>query len=192
MFLDNVQFEKGSYTSRNKIKTPQGCQWLTVPVITKGHMNAKIKDLCINNISWKRKHLSSIGYSYRKAPDFERKYALLEQLYHSEYELFADMCYDHLLFWLRQSGIKTSVVRSIDLSIDCKGGGSKVVHDICSYLGADFYISGPQGVRYINEESFRKSKIKIVYHDFKHPVYPQLWGDFVPNMGVIDWWMNVS
>jgi len=191
VFLDNVQFEKNSFINRNKVKTANGPVWLTVPVKLKRHTQSTIKDTLVDSSTdWREKHLKTIYYAYKKAPRFKEKYGKLEMLYSMPFATVSSLCYHHLLWWLGELGILTRVCRVSDISIPL-GKKSDLVLDICKYLGADYYLSGPMGRDYLNEGKFSDSKIKVIYHEFKHPIYPQLWGDFMPNMGVIDWWMNV-
>ena len=101
VYLDTVQLEKNSYSYRNKIRTPQGSTWLTIPLKMRGHTSSTIKDVLIDNSQqWKKKHLKCIYYNYKKSPYFDELYSKLEVLYEDEYELFSDLAYNHLLFWI--------------------------------------------------------------------------------------------
>lgn len=61
VFLDTVQYEKNSFINRNKIKTPQGPQWLTIPVKSKGHITATLRETLVDDSKpWRSKHLKSI------------------------------------------------------------------------------------------------------------------------------------
>ena len=64
--------------------------------------------------------------------------------------------------------------------------------DICAHFRADQYLSGALGRDYLDEEKFAAAGIAVRYQDFKTPVYPQLYGDFIPNLGIIDAWMNLG
>src|SRR4051812_40502325 len=81
--LDHVQFEKNSFTNRNKIAAANGPQWLTVPLLTKG----KFGDLAINRIeidngqAWRKKHWASLSQVYCKAPHWQAYAPALEALY---------------------------------------------------------------------------------------------------------------
>lgn len=190
VYLDSVQYEKNSFINRNKIKTSSGSIWLTVP-IKKSGMKCRIEELIIDSSqNWKKKHLNSIFMNYKKASRFEECYSKLEQLYKEEYESLADLCYDHLLFWIDEIGIDTKIVRSKDLSIKSKK--SDLILDICQYLGTNRYISGKNGIDYLNEEEFKEASISIDYQNYIHPVYSQLWGEFLPNLSFIDFWMNTD
>lgn len=191
VFLDTVQYEKNSFINRNRIKTPQGPIWLTVPVRTKGHTASSLRETEIDNSQrWKEKHLKSIQMNYRKAVRFDVCYPRLEALYGEEDVLLADMCFRHLKFWLKEFSAENKVVRSSSLPIDTRK--SDLIFDLCTHFGADHYISGALGRNYLDEEKFSNAGIQVEYQDYRHPVYPQLHGAFVPNLGILDFWMNMD
>ena len=191
IFLDTVQFERNSFTNRNRIKTANGPIWLTVPVRLKNHLEKSVIEIEIDNSqSWKKKHLRSIEQNYRKAPGFAGKFERLRLLYTPDDTRLAELCYRQLLFWLSELKIATRVVRSSELGVT--GSKSDLVLSLCKEVGANVYISGPFGRDYLVKRRFGEAKIEIRYRDFVHPVYPQLFGDFVPAMAVVDYWMNCA
>jgi hypothetical protein len=191
VFLDTVQFEKNSFINRNRIKTSQGAQWLTVPVKTKGHTASTLQETEIDQSqNWKSKHLKSIALNYRNAVMFAKRFPRLEALYQSEEYSLSDMCFEQLQFWLNELGIEKIVVRASSLPVDTKK--SDLVFDLCRHFNAQHYISGALGRDYLDEEKFRQAGIHIEYQDYQHPVYPQLHGKFLPYMGIVDLWMNTD
>ena len=91
VYLDTVQIEKNSYSYRNKIKTPQGSTWLTIPLKMKGHTSNAIKDVLIDDSQqWKKKHLKNIFFNYKKSAFFDELYPKIESLYKEDFELFSD------------------------------------------------------------------------------------------------------
>lgn len=191
VFLDSIQFEKNSFTNRNKIKVPGGVSWLTVPVKMKGHLNQTIKEIEIDNAqNWRKNHLKAVYLNYKKAPRFEKCYPKLENLYQKDYQFISELCWDQLAFWLREIGVEKNVIRSSELPISTKK--SELILDLCRHYNADHYMSGALGRDYLDEAEFKKVGIAIEYQDYNHPVYPQLWGDFMPFMGIVDFWMNTD
>lgn len=191
VFLDTVQFEKNSFTNRNRIKTVTGPLWLTVPVKQQGHLEKKLTEIEIDNSqNWKTKHLRSIEHSYRRAPNFSSRYEKLASCFIETEILLADLCFKQLLFWLKEFNIHTPVVRASDLQVN--GQKSDLVLAICQHLGAKRYLSGPQGHDYLDVASFEENGIDVSFHEFIHPVYPQLHGDFLLAMSVVDYWMNAD
>lgn len=189
VFLDTVQFEKNSYTNRNRIKTATGPMWLTVPVLTKGHLDKSIADIKIDaSKGWDRKHLRAVEQNYRNARRYRECFPRFEALYGDHNDGLADLCYEHLRFWLAEFRIRTRVVRASELSPP--GTKSDLVVAICKMLGATGYLSGPLGRDYLDESAFQVAAIKVGYHEFSHPTYSQLYGPFAPAMAVVDYWMN--
>jgi len=191
IFLDSVQYEKNSYINRNRIKTSQGYVWLTIPVKTKGHLSQTLKDTEIDYIqNWKHKHLKTIYYNYQKASNFRRLYPKLEKLYEKDYPLLSDLCFNHLNFWLEELKIKTKIVRSSRLSINSKK--SDLIFDLCKHYTANHYIAGRFGKEYLEEFKFKNAGILIEYQEYQYIEYSQLYGNFMPNLGVIDFCMNMD
>ena len=189
VYMDSVQFQKNSFINRNLIKTANGPIWLTIPVKQKGHMSSTMLELQLDNSKlWNRKHLSAIEMNYRKAKRFEEIFPKLEKLYQTQYDLLIDLCWDHLQFWLNELDIKTKIVKLSSMNLTSYK--SDLVLDMCKHLHATHYFSGARGIDYLNEESFQKENIVIEYQAYQHVVYPQLYGEFVPNLGVVDYLMN--
>src|SRR5438105_3134011 len=79
---DDVQYDKHSWRNRNRIKTPQGPLWLTVPVLTRGQNKPTNRDIAIDNSTdWPRKHLQTIRQNYTRAKFFDDYIGLVEQIY---------------------------------------------------------------------------------------------------------------
>jgi hypothetical protein len=188
VFLDNVQFEKNSFTNRNRIKTPAGPLWLTIPVVTHGHRQNIIDIRTDSTQFWQRKQLRSIEQNYHKAECFSARFARLEAVYHLPAERLAEFCHSQLVFWLAEFAISTPVVRASELPVE--GSKSDLVLALCRRLGATTYLSGPLGKNYLEEDDFRRAGIELRYHDYAHPIYTQLHGDFMPRLTVADYWLN--
>lgn len=191
IFLDNVQFERNSYTNRNQIKTPRGPIWLTVPVRLDAHFDKAVSQIAIDDTQeWRRKHLRSIQQNYSGTPEFGRKFTRLAASFQITTNKLADFCRGQLDFWLTELGIATPVLRASELPV--AGRKSSLVLNLCKQVGATTYLSGPFGRRYLEEPEFCKAGIAIEYHDFVHPTYPQKYGNFVPAMAIVDYWLNSS
>ena len=189
VYLDTVQFEKNSFTNRNKIKTSQGAQWLTIPVKTKGHIGNTLRNTFLNDTqNWRIKHLKSVEMNYRKSPYFQELFPKLQTLLICQETNLSELCWNQLQFWLTELDIKTKLVKSSELQVTTRK--SDLVLDLCQHFVADQYLSGALGKNYLDENAFLQAGITIEYQDFKHPIYPQLWGEFEPYMGIVDYWMN--
>lgn len=191
IYLDTVQYEKNSFTNRNKIKTANGPVWLSVPVIKTGHFDKIMSEMMIDrNSRWQRKHLNSIQMAYSKAVYFKELFPRLKELYEKDYETIVDVTWEHLMFWLEVLGIETKIIKSS--SLDVSGKKSELIFDLCRAVGADYYISGSMGRDYLEIEKFKNAGIGVEFQDYKHPVYTQLYGEFIPDMGIVDFAMNAD
>jgi hypothetical protein len=189
IFLDNVQFERNSFINRNQIKTANGPIWLTVPVRLDAHFDKTIVEIEIDGRqNWRRKHLQSIEQSYSRTQDFAQKFSRLTAIYEDKTNKLVELCRGQLDFWLAELDITTRILRASEMPV--AGRKSALVLNLCKHLGATKYLSGPLGRGYLDEAEFIKAGIDIEYHEFVHPVYPQTYGEFVPAMGVVDYWMN--
>jgi hypothetical protein len=191
VFLDTVQFEKNSFTNRNRIKSANGPVWLTVPVRQKGHIGKPLSVLEIDDTTdWRTKHRRSIEQNYRRAPRFSECEGELTTLLQPGEALLAELCFRQLKFWVEELHIDTRIMRASELGVI--GQKSELVLNICRGLGATQYLSGPLGRGYLDEGSFVSAGVGVIYHEYLHPIYPQLYGAFEPAMSVVDYWMNTS
>jgi len=188
--LDHVQFEKNSFTNRNKIRIKDGTAWLTIPLATKG----KFGRLEINNLEmvhgdkWKTKHWTSLKTNYSKAPYFKQFDASYEAIYAREWSSFMPFIRVMLSQHLADLGIHTPVIFSSEMKIE--GKKSDLILNICRVLGADTYLSGSQGRSYIDEQSFLDAGICLQYQDYHHPTYKQLWPGFIAHLCILDLLFN--
>ena len=187
--FDDVQLERHGFENRNKIKTANGPQWLTVPIQMKGHTSRPAREVLIcNDSSWARKHLRSIELAYQKAPYFDLYFPSLKEIYAREWTTLVGLNTALLKFFLNALDIRVELVTASEQGF--KGSKSDLVLDMCKSLGATEYIFGAQGKDYADVQAFEDAGIKVHFQDFRHPVYNQLHGEFVPNMSAIDLLMN--
>jgi hypothetical protein len=193
VFLDSVAFAKRSWQQRNRIKTNQGELLLTIPVQNKGLRHQLICETRLEETSkFQGDHLKAIKYNYSKSPYFMELIQELSALYEQKYSLLVDFNLALIEFCRRKLNMpEKPMIRSSQLSAD----GDKVERlvNICKEVGADAYLSALGSKEYIEENNlFEKLGIHLSYHHYAHPVYPQLHGDFLPYMSVLDLLFNVG
>jgi hypothetical protein len=188
VFYDDVQYDRLSWRNRNRIKTPQGLVWLTIPVHRRGAVTDQIP---INQIQicwdqpWNTNHWSTIEYAYHKAPFFHEHAPSLKTLYERQLELLSDFTIELTIFLARQLGIlHTEFIRSSSLQVE--GHRTDRLINILNKLGATHYISGPSARDYIEEEKFYSAGITLEYMDYHYPEYPQLYPPFVSQVTILD------
>ena len=186
---NRVQYLPKDWNNRNRIKTSSGPIWLTVPVLRSGYREVPLNELEINNgLPWARKHWRSLSLNYKKAPYFEEYARFFEETYSREWVGLAELN-EHMLKWFIETlGLKVDFHLASDH--DFRGQKSDLVLDMCRQMGAARFIFGTQGRDYADEGDFHQNGIQIAFQNYKHPEYPQLHGDFVPFLSVIDLLFN--
>jgi len=187
-YLDDVQYKKNEWQNRNRIKTSQGWQWITVPV--KYRFPQIINDVTINNaVNWRKKHFQAIKTNYGKTPFFPEYRDFFEDVYKKEWEFISDLNIYIIEYIKKRLGMEmTTTITSSEMELSDDPTDRLI--DICKFVGADTYLSGQDGGKYMNLERFSERGIKIIVQDFKHPEYPQRFGDFTSHMSIIDLLFN--
>lgn len=189
IFLDHVEYTKRSFINRNRIKGPNGATWLTVPVSVHGKL--PIYKVKINNdLDWKRKHLGTLKAFYGKSTYFEEIYPALEDIYERDWVYLADLNKMIIKKISSMLDLQVNFVNSRELHPVRKK--MDLIIELCKKVGADTYFSGKGAMKYQDPRAFEKEGIKLVYQEFEHPVYPQRFGDFIPNLSIIDLLFNVG
>lgn len=198
IFLDSVQFTRRDWRSRNRIKTPNGPLWLSVPVRQKGQYHAPIDAIELAEPNWADGHLRSIATNYRRAAHFASVFPALEAAYAgagaqtllsvANQNLTAAMC--------RLLGIPTPLLRDIDLldraRLEALDPTARLVA-LAEAAEAHEYLSGPAARSYLDEAAFAARGIAVGWMDYHNlPAYEQLWGAFDPSLSVVDALLNLG
>lgn len=190
VIYDDVQFEKRSWQQRNRIKTSQGIQMLTIPVLKKASESRLIYDMLINEEeNWRKKHLMSIEQSYKGSAHFSDFFPVLESCYLNQTSSLAEFNSHIIKEICAYMGIDQKIVFSS--SFRCQGAKVDKLVNIVKHMGADEYLSPIGSFEYINENNlFEKEGIGLWYQNFRHPEYIQLHGDFVSHLSIVDLLFN--
>lgn len=189
VFYDDVKYDKNGWRNRNRIKTPQGGQWLTIPVFSKGieSNQTPIHQVRIDwHQDWAQKHWNAIQTNYGKAPFFDRYAPLLAEFYRQRPELLAEFTIPLTIRIARALGIThTRYLRSSEME-GLQGQKTDRLIDILTRLGADEYLSGPSARDYIEPEKFEQAGIRLEYMVYDYPQYPQLYPPYDPQVSILD------
>lgn len=187
-YLDDVQYKKNEWQNRNRIKTAQNWQWLTVPV--RYRFPEKINEVQINNtIRWNKKHLQALVTNYSRAPYFNAYISIFEDVFSDAWDLISDLNI-HLIERLKdalQLQEKNTIISS---QLELRQEPTERLIDICKALGADTYLAGQGAADYMDLTRFEKNGLKVIMQDFKHPVYPQLFKEFQSHLSIVDLLFN--
>lgn len=190
ILYDDMQFTRRDWRNRNQVKTPQGVQWLTVPVQVKGKYDQKIKDTLIDGSEWAMAHWKALNQNYRRAPHFDEIAAWLERLYLGPQETHLSRSNRRFIEAIcGYLDIRTVISNSSDYTL--AEGKTERLADLCSQAKGTEYISGPAARDYIDVDIFADRGVKLTWFDYAgYPQYPQLWSDFVPGVTILDLLFN--
>lgn len=187
VFLDDVQYTKRDWRSRNKIKGPDGPIWLNVPVKTKSRFKQLIKNAEIDNSqNWIKRHLKTLKMAYSRAPYFDMFYPVLEEVYNSSWNLLCNIDLELIKLIMRELGLKRKLLRSSEMQIPFKDQADERIIEICKTCNATHFYNGAAGRAIYDSKHFKKYDIALEFQDYKHPAYHQQWGNFVPFLSIID------
>ena len=190
ILLDDVQFPHGTtWVNRNRFKNNLGTLRLTVPLWKKGKGLQKINEveICYER-PWQAKHLRSLEMAYAQAPYWNDYCPFWEKIYAQKNPLLLHLNIQ-IIEYLKNAFIIPSPIKlSSPLHINVTGNERLV--EICRKFKATIYLAQYEVKKYIQEELFSKAGIKVQYLRFHHPVYPQLWGDFISHLSSWDLLFN--
>ena len=185
--LDDAQFTKRDWRNRNLIKSPNGVIWLTIPVNVKGKFGVRIEDVTIFGKDWADKHWSTLIRSYRRAEHFSKFESWAKTIYEKASQL-THLSEVNNLFMSEICtllGISTPIHHSRTWPSTAKK--SERLIELCEAVGASEYVSGPSAKTYLDETLFKENDIQVSYMEYSgYPEYPQLWGDFIHNVSILD------
>ena len=190
IIYDDMQFTKRNWRNRNKIKTPTGLQWLSVPVLSKGKFHQKINETMINGNQWQKDHWHTLTKNYSRARFYDEISNWLKPLYlERDYSLLSDLnrtFMDAICAFLK---IKTTISNSSDYEL--AGGKTERLANLCKQAGTSEYISGPAAKDYIDKGVFKSLGIQLSWFDYSgYKAYDQLWGSFCHDVSILDLLFN--
>ena len=185
ILMDDVAFTRRDFTHRNKIRTAQGWMWLTVP-FKHAPLGTSIKDIEINGNGWNKHHWECIRHMYRRAECFSEYAEDLESFYSMNFDKLAELNISLIKWLLEKLGINTILLKQSEMDIKQGLKKSDLLIEMVKKAGGDTYLSGVGAVDYVDRDKFHASGIELVFQDFKHPTYKQVYEPFIQNMSIID------
>ena len=187
ILLDDVQYSRGDWRNRNRVKTAQGLKWLSIPLQHSGTFPALIHDMRVSEAGWMRGHYALIEQSYRHSPGWPVLKPWLEENLLAATEPTLSEVNERLTRSLCAFlGIATPITRSEQYAVRCENPTERVVR-LCQAVGATRYLSGPSARAYIEDERFREAGIALEYFDYSgYPEYPQPHGPFEHAVSIVD------
>jgi hypothetical protein len=193
LIYDDAEYSKNTWRNRNRIKTANGTQWLTIPVLYSSNSRQRIDDVEVSDARWAHRHWKTIRQNYVRAPHFDGYEAALAEVYLqiTERRLSAinRIFIDHLCSLL---GITTTISWTSDVFSGDVTGTRRLV-ELCAAVGADSYLSGPAAQAYLDLAQFEQAGIEVVWMNYDgYPTYPQLHPPFEHAVTTLDLLFSVG
>lgn len=185
VLLDNVQFTRRDWRSRNMIKTPHGVQWLTVPVRTPSGRGTSVSEAVISDSAWAQSHLRAIELVYRRARYFGQAFGVLRELLDPQEVLLSNL----------NERILRGLLEFMGLAVDIKASrgpieavdASKRILDLVQQSGGTRYVSGPAARTYLDVEMFTRTGVEVNFFEYpSYPEYEQFWPPFRHDVSIVD------
>lgn len=186
ILLDDAQYTRRDWRNRNRIKTAQGTQWLTIPVDLSKGSRVPIAEVEVADPSWAAQHWETVRRAYARAPHFERYADRVEEAYRTAPGPRLSAINRHFLeLGCELLGITTPLTWSMDYGVDARRTERLV--ELVAAAGGDLYISGPAAKAYLDEEVFRARGIAVRWADYAgYPEYPQVHPPFDHYVSFLD------
>ncbi|MDQ6990093.1 MAG: WbqC family protein [Mariprofundaceae bacterium] len=189
VLLDNVQYHKNEWQNRNQIKTSQGKQWITVPVTYR--FPQRIEEVNIVANTWAKKQIASIEQAYSKAPFFHDYWLPIHVILSEPHDKLSDLNISLIRCLGQLLGCTAPLHVASDLPMFSTEATPRLM-DICQHLQADVYHSGAEGRSYLQQDVFVNAGLGLRFQDISPVSYPQLHGEFVPYLSVLDVLFNLG
>jgi hypothetical protein len=185
IFYDDVQYTRGDWRNRNKIKTARGTEWLTIP--NNGNLDHLIYQVELIDPRWQSKHWKTLCQVYGKAPFFGTYRSTLEDIYLGQGWNYLSELNQYLIKWIAIDILKIKTKFSDSRQFHSTGTKQGRVIDLLTKTNASVYVSGPSAKNYIDEDQFRNSGIGLIWKDYNgFPPYPQFHPPFEHGVTILD------
>ncbi len=188
--LDHVQFVKSArgWTHRDKIKTAFGEKWLTLSV-KNAPRDTPINEIELSSsVDWVTDNLNLLRQNYRSSLFFDEVFPYIVALYDQPPQMMADFNLRSIELLMDLLDVRLPWVRSSTLQPT--GSKNELLIDLLRKVNATHYLSGTGARDYMQTEKFALAGIEVVWQRFTHPVYPQQFGSFLPNLSALDLLLN--
>ena len=186
VLFDTAQYTRRDWRNRNRIKTPAGPAWLTIPVVVKGRYLQTIQETEVSDLAWPEQHWKTLVHNYARAPFFDHYRDRFAELYLGcQEKLLSQINYRFITEIVKILGIKTRL--SWSAAYPKIEGKTERLLCWCRQLNATEYLSGPAAKDYIDETLFAEAGIQVRFMDYSgYPEYKQLYPPFDHAVSIVD------
>jgi hypothetical protein len=187
ILFDEVQYTRRDWRNRNLIKTPQGTQWLTIPVVAKGRYEQAIHETQVQDNRWVDEHWKAIHHNYARSPYFDQYAPAIKAVYDQvkDEALLSKINHAFIITICKILNITTKIIWSS--SYKNTSGKTERLVSLCQQSSATCYLSGPAARNYLDETQFETAKIQVQYMSYDgYPEYRQRFPPFEHQVSILD------
>lgn len=189
VFLDDVQYTVRDWRNRNRIKTPHGLHWLTVPVGS--DRDRLIHEVQILGNDWGKSHWELIRHNYSKTPYYKLYKEFFEHVYLVTRWTSLSELNQYLVRKISQDFLGIEVEFKDSRRFNAQGHKFERLLELLDKTGAEYYVSGPAAMDYIDEDRMAEIGYELHYKDYSsYPEYPQLYPPFEHSVTILDLLFN--
>jgi hypothetical protein len=185
VLLDVVQYKKNEWQNRNRIRTRDGWQWLTVPVHYRFPMSIREVTLDDEGGRWRRKHREALRTHYARSPHRAAILPELEALLDETHPSLAHLNARTVRLLADRLGVRTPISLASEVPGLPEGPDERLI-GLCRQFGCVEYLAGAGGAAYMDLDAWRRAGIAVEFQDFRHPVYPQAYPGFEAHLSALD------
>ena len=183
IILDDAQYIKGGWQNRDQIKGRNGPVWLTLSIV-KRFPQAINEVMLQDDPQWIEDNLNLLRECYARAPYFDEVFPHIEAVYRGGHRRMIDL--NIAMLQLAFDYFEIDIPMSFASQHALQSKSTQRLVDLVQLQGGTTYLTGTGSRDYLDEALFTQAGIEVEWQRFKHPVYPQQYGDFVPMLSCLD------
>jgi len=193
LLADEMDFSSGGWAHRNRVRGPDGPQWLTLPV--RPQAGEAIRDVRLDpTVPWARKHTATLRHLYGRAAPAPALIDALEAVLEGGAERLVDASVPTIRFLAERLGADTPILVSSELGLEARyrerfPDAPGPTHRIVAYLealGASELLEGETGRAYFDVALFESHGMRVRFQHYAHPEWPQRHAPFVSHLSALD------
>lgn len=193
IIMDDVQLVDCSPMVRNKFIDNQGKELLlSLSIDKKGYLEKTTRDIKL--VNWKivrKKQAKSLYFNYKKCKFFDEIWIKLKNIFEKDYIYLIDLQIDIINNIREFLNIKSEIIYQSDLNYNKELKNSDLVLELCLITGANIYLSGNGGRKYMNLDDYKNNNIEVIFQKFDYPIYPQENSkEFISKLSILDLLFN--
>jgi hypothetical protein len=188
VWYDTAQYTKNDWRNRNRIKGPNGPMWMTIPV--HGSTHAQIDDIEISGRGWWEDHKKMFQMNYARAPFFKEVMDCITEYDIGLNGMLWGSAYGSTSLCLKYMGICREFMWDSSMGIEHGTDPTAYLVKIMEHVGGTEYLTSDGAKNYLDVKQFTERGMRVRFHNYRHPVYPQQWGEFVSHLSILDLLFN--